>query len=223
MKFAYPTIDEVFDTENGMYNSVIIENKNLFSEIITDLYNQKNGNTGKAVVSEDYMPVSVVKKVEIIDRFIPFEMNTKAILNAITSALEKSALSEENIGRSFEITAEVERFLTDIAFEFPCDISFSGVSVPSIIKHSGIAVESGFDNISEKVCEYMNLVTEFVGKKMFITLNMRSFINDDEMENFIKTVLTHGYNIIAFENCAYKKLKNEKRFIIDEDLCEISC
>ena len=40
MKFAYPDIAEVVDAENGMYNSVIIENKKLFVDIITDLYYQ---------------------------------------------------------------------------------------------------------------------------------------------------------------------------------------
>lgn len=223
MRFAYPAIDEVFDTENGMYNSVIIENKKLFCDIITDLYNQKEGNTGKAVVSENYTPLSIPKKVEIIDKFIPFELNTKPILNGIISALEKNAVNEENMIRAIEITSAVEKFLMDISFDFPCDISFSAVSVSPIIKHSGITVESDLQNIPEKVCEYMNLITEFSGRKLFVTVNMRSFVSDDEMEKFIETVIMHNYDIIAFENCAYKKFDNEKRFIIDDDLCEISC
>lgn len=48
-----------------------------------------------------------------------------------------------------------------------------------------------------------------------------SFIDDEEMEKFAETVIMHGYDILAIESCAYKKLKNEKRLIIDEDLCEI--
>jgi len=69
----------------------------------------------------------------------------------------------------------------------------------------------------------MELVTEFEKRKMFITINMRSFVEDDEMEKFAETAIMHGYDIIAIENCAYKKLKNENRLIIDEDLCEIMC
>lgn len=221
MKFVYPEITEVFDVANGMYNSLIIENKRLFTDIITDLYSQKNGNNGKVVVSENYTPVSIAKKVEIIDKFIPFELNTKPIVNGIASALEKSAVNEENISRALLLVAETERFLTDIAFELSCNVSFTNISVSSIIKHSGINVESDIDNISEKVYEYMELITEFERQKLFITINMRSFVDDDEMEKFAETVIMHGYDILAIESCAYKKLKNEKRLIIDEDLCEI--
>lgn len=223
MKFAYPDIAEVVDAENGMYNSVIIENKKLFVDIITDLYNQKAGNEGKTVVSENFSPVPISKRVDIIDKFIPFELNTKAIVNGIASALEKCAVNEENISRALSLVAQTESFLTDLAFQFPCSISFDNISISSIIKHSGINVESDLNSISEKVCEYMELITEFDRKKLFVTVNMRSFADDDEMEKFAETVIMHGYDVISIENCAYKKLKNENRLIIDEDLCEILC
>lgn len=223
MKFAYPEINEVFDTENGMYNSVIIENKRLFADIITDLYNQKDGFEGKTVISENYTPIQISKRVDIIDKFIPFQLNTKSIVNGIASALAKCAVNEENFGRALSLVAQTESFLLDLAFEFPCSISFENISISSIIKHSGITVESDLNSISEKICEYMELVTEFEKRKMFITVNMRSFVEDDEMEKFAETIIMHGYDVIAIENCAYKKLKNENRLIIDEDLCEIMC
>lgn len=223
MKFAYPEISEVFNTENGMYNSVVIENKKLFTDIITDLYNQKDGFEGKTVVSENHVPIQISKRVDIIDKFIPLQLNTKSIVNGVASALEKCAVNEENISRALSLVAQTESFLLDLSFEFPCSISFENISISSIIKHSGINVESDSNSISEKVCEYMELVTEFEKRKMFVTVNMRSFVEDDEMEKFAETVIMHGYDIIAIENCAYKKLKNENRLIIDEDLCEIMC
>lgn len=222
MRFVYPTISEVFNTENEHYNSIVIENKRMLTEIVSDLYNQKNGSAGRIVVSENDTPVPIAKNVEIIDRYIPFELNTKTIINSVSSALEKCAVNEENIGRTLALTAEIEKYLIDLAFEFPCEISFTSVSSSSLIKHSGISVESNLSSISEKVCEYMELITEFDRKKLFVTINMRSFVDDEEMEKFVETALIHGYNIIAIESCAYKMLKNEKRLIIDDDLCEIS-
>lgn len=222
MRFVYPAINEVFNTENEHYNSIVIENKRLLTEIISDLYNQKNGNNGRVVVSENDVPISIAKNVEIIDRFIPFELNTKTIVNSISNALEKNAVNKENVGRTLELVAEIERYLMELAFEFPCDISFTSVSISSLIKHSGINVESDLQNISEKVFEYMNLLTEFDRKKLFITVNMRSFVDDKEMEQLAETVVAHGYDVIAIESCAYKMLKNERRLIVDDDLCEIS-
>ena len=159
MKFAYPEINEVFDTENRMYNSVVIENKRLLADIITDLYNQKEGFEGKTIISENHAPIQISKRVDIIDKFIPFQLNTKSIINGIASALEKCAVNEENITKSLSLVSETERFLAGLAFQFPCSIS---------------------------------------------TVNMRSFVEDDEMEKFAETAIMHGYDIIAIENCAYK-------------------
>lgn len=223
MKFAYPEITGVFDTGNGLYNSVVIENKRLFTDIITDLYNQKDGFEGKTVISDNHTPLQISGRVDIIDKFIPFQLNTKPIVNGIASALERCATNEENFSRALSLIAQTESFLIDLSFELPCSISFENISISSIIKHSGISVESELNSISEKVCEYMELVTEFEKKKMFITVNMRSFVEDEEMEKFAETVIMHGYDVIAIENCAYKKLKIENRIIVDEDLCEISC
>lgn len=151
MKFVYPEINEVFDTENGMYNSVVIENKKLFTDIITDLYNQKDGFEGKTVISENHTPIQISKKVDIIDKFIPFRLNTKSIINGIAYALEKCEVNEDNISRTLSLVAQTESFLMDRAFEFPCSISFEKISISSIIKHSGINVETDLNSISEKV------------------------------------------------------------------------
>ena len=220
MRFVYPLITEEFETDKGYFNTIVIENQQLLSEIIEDIYNQKNGNEGKAVVSEKYVPLPFSKNVEIIDRFIPLELNTKPIINGVCSALERYALNEENYSRTCRITAELEQYLYELSMEIPCSVSFGSVTMPSIIKHSGVEIDTNDSGIAEKLCEYMELVTEFDRKKLFFLINMRSFVNDKDMENFIHTVLTHGYHVIAIENHTYSKLTSEKRIIIDSDMCE---
>ena len=66
----------------------------------------------------------------------------------------------------------------------------------------------------------METVLEFEGEKLFITVNMRSYVEDSEMEAFIKTVTSHRYDLIMLENISYPKLENEIRYTIDSDLCE---
>ena len=67
----------------------------------------------------------------------------------------------------------------------------------------------------------MELVTEFDRKKLYITINLRSYIDDIETEKFIDTVLNHSYNLIMIESYEHSRLPNEQRYIIDADLCEI--
>lgn len=66
----------------------------------------------------------------------------------------------------------------------------------------------------------MELVREFDRDKLFFTVNLRSYIDDDEAELFMKTVIDHDFKIVMIENKEYNKLKHELRMTIDADLCE---
>ena len=68
----------------------------------------------------------------------------------------------------------------------------------------------------------MELVTEFDRRKLYLTVNLRSYISDNEAYEFMKTVLNHGYNVIMLESSEHTHLDEELRYIIDADLCEIN-
>ena len=76
--------------------------------------------------------------------------------------------------------------------------------------------------ISEKILDYMELVREFDRSKLFFTVNLRSFLSNDEAELFMQDVVSHGFHLMMFENREYPKCQMEKRLIVDKDLCEIT-
>lgn len=223
MKIAYWELLDVICTDNGKLNSLIIENQGFMCRFLSDIYNQLNGNDGRIILSEDNTPIIFAKNAEIINEFINFDINSKTVLSKLISKMENNALYGENYQRSVELLSTIENYLIDMSFDFPCSISFPKLGLSSLIKSSGAVIESD-GNISERISDYMELVTELDKRKLFITLNMRSFIDDDEMDLFSDTVISHGYDVLMIENRAYSMLRNENRIIIDCDLCEIrSC
>ena len=46
----------------------------------------------------------------------------------------------------------------------------------------------------------MELVREYDSEKMFITLNLRIYISDDEMNKFVNDVVARGYKLLMVEN-----------------------
>lgn len=67
----------------------------------------------------------------------------------------------------------------------------------------------------------MELVREYDSEKLFITLNLRSYISDDEMNKFVNDVVARGYKLLMVENSEYPIIEHEKRYIIDADKCII--
>ena len=76
-------------------------------------------------------------------------------------------------------------------------------------------------SLPEKLLDYMELVTEYECKKLFITYNLRSIVSDNETNLFLDSVLQHEYNVLMIESSEHSRLANEQRYIVDADLCEI--
>ena len=57
----------------------------------------------------------------------------------------------------------------------------------------------------------MELIYEFDRQKLFITVNMRSFVSDAEAELFARTVIAHGYRVLMLESAEKEKAVKRKQ------------
>ena len=220
MKFVYPDIDCVFDLTNGRFNTLVIENQELFVRLLQDIHGQLDGCKGQAVLSQADTPVAFDRYAELLDRFVPFEMNRKPLLNKINAALEQEAFDETRYAQTARVMQEIEQLLTDISFRFPCDLRFPKISLGSIIKSAGIELNNDYDHLAERLIDYMELVCEFERSKLFILVNLRSYVPDEMMPHFAQTAISHGFEILALESNDRPRLDNEFRWTVDADLCE---
>jgi len=221
LKFAYPMMNAVLDTDSDKINCLIIENQRFLCTILEDLYGQLHGMEGKAVISKNEKILSVDKHVELLLQFISFDLNKKSLLTRISAELERNAVTGDTYARTLELMSELEAYLTDLAFDYRCDLSFPKINIGAILKAVGVEVNSNYSSLGEKIIDYMELVTEFEREKLFILVNLRSFVSDTEIRLFYETVLSHQYHVLMIESSEHAKIALEKRFIIDSDLCEI--
>ena len=221
MKYIYPDISEVIDTDNIKINTIIIENPVLFKNIIEDIYFQLHGLDGKSVVSDKNTPIDFSKNVEMINQFIPFDINKKSLLTKIANNIEKQAVSPEYYEESMEIMTIIEKYFLNLTDKMNGNIIFSKMNISSLIKGIGIEIEEDYQSLSEKILDYMELVREYDKEKLFIFVNLRSYIDDTEVYNFFDTLIRKLYHVVFIDNKEYKLLSNEQRIVIDKDLCEI--
>ena len=56
---------------------------------------------------------------------------------------------------------------------------------------------------------------------LLVTVNMRSYFGETVVNAFVKTVIDHGIKLLMIEDHERTPVENEKRLIIDVDMCEI--
>ncbi len=221
MKIILKGIDRVFDCSLGKVCSFVIENQDVFLDMITDIEDQIRGNEGISVLSKNNQIQRMDKYAELITQFVPFDLNRKVLLNKIISTMQKAALDESHLAQANEVLNAWEKLCVDIEFEMPISMEFSNINIDTLIKSAGVTIADDYSSLAEKLLDYMQIVEIFECKKLFILVNVRSFINDNEMQHLIDDIIMREYQVILLDNTERKLLHNENRYLIDEDLCEI--
>ena len=135
--------------------------------------------------------------------------------------MERKGVSSDCYEFTREMLSDLENFLYKISFDMEGDIDFDKLNLSSIIKAIGARFSDEYDNLGEKIIDYMELVRAYDGDKIFFTFNIRDYINDSDMGLFINTTLSHNLKVFMIECRERKLLYNEIRYIVDHDLCEI--
>lgn len=221
MKIILPQIDYIFDCADDRCSSIVIENQHAFCNVITDICNQVAGGDGQSVLSEDNKVLSMAKRCELISQFVPFDINQKNLVTKITARMQGIAVDESHYMRTSELMCMLERYLMELSVEMVGNLDFPKVTVDAMIKASGIHIDDVYDNLGEKLLDYFELVQEYDARKLFILVNVRSYISDDEMELFLESVLAREIQILMLEGSEHSLLRKEKRHIVDADMCVI--
>lgn len=224
MMLIYPEIQHEFKFTNSYVNCLVIENRSLFLLFLEDIHAQLNGFNGKAVLSERFMPIPIAKRLELIYDFIGLEMNRKTLLNKAIAVMDKTALDEEHYLAAQELMSQIQNFIEECSFNLRCNIVADRISINGMLKAAGVAFAddySGVKGCAEKLIDYMETVRELECDKLFITVNMRSFFDDETVESLCETVMKHELMLLMVENKEYDMMKCEHRVIVDSDLCEI--
>ena len=137
------------------------------------------------------------------------------------SALEHKALLAENYTQTGNLLVEIERYVLYLSEELPFDVNCQRLAIGSIIKAVSPEIDDTDKSVLEKIFAYMELVRELDRDRLFIMVNMRSYFTDEDMQTFAESVNLHGFRVLLLESSAQSQLKNTKRYIVDEDLCEI--
>lgn len=220
MMFVYENVDMQFVLDQGYVNEWVIENKAFFREVIENLTTQTQGGRGKGVLSVKNTPVDMGRYAEMISTFVPFDINQKNLLTKICQTMEKKAMSSESLADTVKLMQEIEAFADELAFDFPCDLVYTKLSVGQLLKSLGVEIETAQTSILEKLLDYMMLVREFDKDKLFILVHLRSYFTDEEVTAFVKTLIGHDLKVLLIESTSGARLPLTQRCTIDEDLCE---
>lgn len=223
MKFVHPILERTIEIEENKATILIIENKNVFSEIISEIKNQIEGEEGGFVFSQDIEEISISQNIELITDPFSLNFNSKKIINRLYKKLDKQAMNEEMYVKSKEIVSKINEYIADLIQDEELSISYNQeLDLIKLFKAVDIHIENKDKQLVDRILEYMLIIREIFAINTFVFVNLKAFISDENLKEFYKVVFYNKMNLILFESNFNKKLDSEEVRIIDADLCEIT-
>lgn len=220
MKLVYKDMEHILRFDGGYVNELIIENKNMFFNMVNSMSMQSEGQRGDCVLSIADKPVEFSKYADVTVQFAPFQINRKSLLTKLCAELERESLLPENYMRTGELLGDLERYILSLSEELAFEINCSKLAIGPVIRALAPEIDESDKNTLEKIFAYMEIVRELDRDKLFIMVNMRTYFSDEEMEKFTESASLHDFKVLLLESSAASKLNHTKRYVIDSDLCE---
>lgn len=220
MMLAHSLLESPVCINEGDVMVFVIENSAVLREMITGF---KSGET-EWVLSRNYTPLNISKCVEVIDSIFNIDFMTKKIISGINSEAERIAdIGIREVENAVLSLTELGNLICE-KIQIPVKSMYDG-SVDKIIKLLNLSLDIDDMSMPEKLLLYMETVRNFLGKELFVFLNLKGLLSDEEVNLFYKNVKYEGFRVLLIESFLKENNdsnnKYERIMIIDKDLCII--
>ena len=200
----------------------VIESPEYFSEYVMELAGQVEGKEGRFVLSDNEKEVDISKNVELIFNIFALDINERKLISKLYMELEKLTADERFYVKTQEMKQYLQEYLlqleqeTDYILDLADEIDFA-----SLFKAFGIKYEVLEENFLERLVRYMRIVERLLKKKLFVFVNLRSYLSNQQIDELIKEATYQEIQLLLIETCARDCIEGVTRYIIDKDGCEI--
>lgn len=223
MIINFDFLDNSIEINEDKIFCIECENKSYFYRILKTLNFLAVGEIPEEIVifDKDNNEINLSNKTKLIFDYINFNYENKKIQNKIYELIhnEIDEKDEIELKKSYtRITEIIQDKLYDYDIEFEIN---SGIDTSSIIKLFKYSVKSN-SNILDNIFTMLNLESLFNFNFLTVFVNIKQYLNDDEIKELYKYALYNKLNILLIES-SINKFKNEyeKKLIIDDSLNEI--
>lgn len=222
MKLVHP--DQTFQIKftEGYVQKLIVEAPRLMSEFVMDFKEQIEGRAGKWVLSHCGEILKFADVCELIVNIFDLDINQKKILSVLYEELAREVSDTELVVQWREAASQVEMVLNRAIDEIGYEIDYTELDLKPLFKAMEIRLKACADGYVEYLLEYLQLVSQVKKTKIFVLVNLTSFLTEEEMRYLYEQARYEKYYLLLLDvkNVEVDKYL-ERTVIVDKDYCVI--
>lgn len=209
-------------SNESLFTEWIIESPDYFSKFLDELWKQCENGIGHYVLSDNEKELDIRKNIELIFHPFTIDLNDKRILGKLYVELEQLAHSEQFFVRTQEMTQYILEYVLELEQRTDYILQTENeLDLTMLLKSLSVKYEIMEESYLEKLVQYIKITSQLLKKKLYVFVNIRSYLTDEKMNLLIKEMMYQEIHILFIENQERSCLEGGIRYIIDADGCEI--
>lgn len=223
MIFATDIFNESFISKENEIPILVIENKTLYQNLIFELISELNGIESEHNFFIDDKQLNLRKDLELILDMFTLDINKSKNITKLYNYIKSEYINNEKLMQTTQLSVKIIEYIQDITNEIDFDLTFeTNIDLQAILKAVDLKFYYDDSTLLEKLIDYIKITHDFLGKKFFIILNLKTIFSSQEQQQFYEFLMYNKIEILLVETSQQsKKLENEIYRIIDDDLCVI--
>ena len=221
MRLYFKAIGLDIELSDIRTTTVVVENPKVMSNFCNTLWLQSKGLEGEIIVSEAGKELQLNKSAEVIFNPFAISCNDKKIISKLYKEINNIAndfyLSETNL-----LLSEFVNYIDMICMDMPYPICYKAeINNEGLYKLFEVLIDDDSQTLLERMINYIKSMNRIAGIHIIITLNIRSYFSQEEIEVLFKEIMYEKVFFLDIANKFNCKVRDEHVIIIDEDLCQI--
>lgn len=174
-------------------------------------------------VTERGESLHLEKDIDVILNPVKLDFNNRRAMTTLLKLLVKASLSEDFYLSTNSLKSKIIKYLDSVvgAEDFEFEVSTNDFMIDSLAKAANLHIVGDEDDFVELITDYMAMMADLTGTKLFVFFNLRSLITKKELKRLHHNLDNHQIDVLLVENLDRGALEGVSRVVVDEDTCEI--
>lgn len=222
MNLVTKYLENSLDIKSKTINTLVLEDTHYFSLFLKELIEATEIESDEFELIEDYKTVDITKYVEIIFDIFNLEANSANILKKMYSELEEDLNTQEVYTKKVELESIIANITDELIYRSRFSLKAGEINYQNLFKAIEIEFDYEKNSVLERLIEYIKVTSELLKTKVYIIVNLDSFLSEEELVELEKFLLYNDIKVLALQNAIRREVKpSENLRIVDKDLCEI--
>lgn len=210
------------DIKENIVSIIVLEDVKLRLPLINELFSQTSGNEGNWLLFENDKSFDLGKKVELILEPLTLTLNNKKVKTKLYQDI-KTIAQDYCFSQGLEVHSQICNYLENMLDKLPYPVKYDeDWDVSEILKAYNVELVEEYDNIFEKLYNYIKLVNTVCGTDIFIMVNIKQYLTDEQITELYKMAAYGKIQLVLIEFSINNKRDCEELYILDNDDCVIT-